>query len=92
MLPTIRSKCNIQRLRLVDHRRAIAGEFKGVRSAYAVKAGKEIRVIVDTDVVKDSDVYPLSRKVAKAIERQVSFSGQIKVSVVRETRAIRFAV
>ena len=71
---------------------AIAGEFKGVRSAYAVKAGKEIRVIVDTDVVKDSDVYPLSRKVAKAIERQVSFSGQIKVSVVRETRAIRFAV
>ena len=79
----------IERLRRLE---AIAGGFDGVRQAYAVKAGKELRVIIDAARTKDDSAYKLSKEIARAIERELSFPGQIKVSVIRETRAVRFAV
>jgi ribonuclease Y len=79
----------IERLRRLE---VIALSFPGVEAAYAVKAGKDLRVIVDTRAVKDEDAYALSREIARAIEKDVSYSGQIRVSVVRETRAVQFAV
>jgi len=79
----------IERLRRLE---ALALDFDGVRKAYAVKAGKELRVIVDVDGTRDDNVYKLSKQIARALEREVSYPGQIKVSVVRETRAVRFAV
>jgi ribonuclease Y len=79
----------IERLRRLE---AIALSFPGVEAAYAVKAGKDLRVIVDTRAVKDEDAYAVSRDIARAIEKDVSYSGQIRVSVVRETRAVQFAV
>jgi ribonuclease Y len=79
----------IERLRRLE---AIAVGFAGVERAYAVKAGKELRVIVDVKQVRDESAYRLSREIARAIERDVSYQGQIKVSVVRETRAVRYAV
>ncbi len=79
----------IERLRRLE---TLAVKFDGVKRAYAVKAGKEIRVIVDTETVPDNAVHKLSKEIARAIEKQLSYPGQIKVSVVRETRAVRFAV
>ena len=79
----------IERLRRLE---SIATQFPGVRKAYAVKAGKELRVLIDAGQTKDENAYTLSREIARAVEREVSYPGQIKVSVVRETRAVRFAV
>ena len=79
----------IERLRRLE---AIARDFPGVERAYAVKAGKELRVIVDARQTKDDTAYRLSKEIARALERELSYPGQIKVSVVRETRAVRFAV
>ncbi len=79
----------IERLRRLE---SVATQFPGVRRAYAIKAGKELRVIIDAGETKDENAYKLSREIARAVEREVSYPGQIKVSVVRQTRAIRFAV
>jgi ribonuclease Y len=79
----------IERLRRLED---IATSFYGVRRAYAVKAGKEIRVILDAKLATDDDVHSLSKQIARAIERDLSYPGQIKINVVRETRAVRFAV
>jgi ribonuclease Y len=79
----------IERLRRLEE---IAASHSGVEQAYAVKAGKELRVIVDAAKVSDQEAYALSRKVARALEKELSFQGKIKISVVRETRAVHFAV
>jgi ribonuclease Y len=79
----------IERLRRLEE---ISASHTGVEKAYAVKAGKELRVIVDAASVSDQDAYALSRKIARALEKDLSFQGKIKVSVVRETRAVHFAV
>jgi ribonuclease Y len=79
----------IERLRRLEE---IATGFYAVDGAYAVKAGKEIRVILNARQASDDDVHTLSKQIARALERDLSFPGQIKVSVIRETRAVRFAV
>jgi ribonuclease Y len=79
----------IERLRRLE---AIAVGFPGVQRAYAVKAGKELRVIIDAQKTKDEGAYRLCREIARTIERELAYPGQIRVSVVRETRAVRFAV
>jgi ribonuclease Y len=79
----------IERLRRLEN---IATGFPGVTKAYAIKAGRELRVIVDTARTNDEGAYALSRQIARAIEREISYPGQIRVSVVRETRSVRFAV
>jgi ribonuclease Y len=79
----------IERLRRLEE---IAAAHDGVEQAYAVKAGKELRVIVDAANISDQQAYALSRKIARALEKDLSFQGKIKVSVVRETRAVHFAV
>jgi ribonuclease Y len=79
----------IERLKRLE---TIACSFPGVRQAFAVKAGKELRVLIDAKQASDQNTYELCKKIARALERDLSYPGQIKVSVVRETRAIRFAV
>jgi ribonuclease Y len=79
----------IERLKRLEN---IATSFDGVREAFAVKAGKEVRVIIDAEQASDQGTYSLCKKIARALERDLSYPGQIKVSVVREKRAIRFAV
>jgi ribonuclease Y len=79
----------IERLRRLE---GIAVGFEGVNRAFAVKAGKEIRVIVDAKKAGDQNAYELSKEIARAVERELSYPGQIKVSVIRETRAVRYAV
>lgn len=79
----------LERLRRLE---AIALGFPGVAQAFAVKAGKELRVIVDAAATTDDRAHDLSRDIARAIERDLDYTGQIRVSVVRETRAVQYAV
>jgi ribonucrease Y len=69
----------------------IASSFKGVDSAYAIQAGRELRVIVESDKINDEEAVLVSRDIVKKIEEVLTFPGQIKVTVIRETRAVEFA-
>jgi ribonuclease Y len=69
----------------------IANSFQGVSNTYAIQAGRELRVMVESDQVSDEEAVLLSRDIAKKIEENLTFPGQIKVMVIRETRAIEFA-
>jgi len=70
----------------------ISMSFPGVKHAYAVRAGKELRVMVESDLVTDDGVLTLSRDIAARIEREVEYAGQVRIQVIREIRAIDFAV
>lgn len=69
----------------------IANSFEGVNRSYAISAGREIRVLVENDKVDDDATIMLSRDIAKKIEEEMSYPGTIKVSVIRETRAVGIA-
>jgi ribonuclease Y len=69
----------------------IAAAFEGVKKAYALQAGRELRIIVEEDTMGDDQSLDLARNVARKIEQEMSFPGQIKVNVIREKRAIEYA-
>lgn len=69
----------------------IAHSFDGVKKAYALQAGREIRIIIEESVLDDQKAAALARDVAKRIEEEMNFPGQIKVNVIREKRAIEYA-
>ncbi|MBI2345061.1 ribonuclease Y [Candidatus Dependentiae bacterium] len=69
----------------------IAYSFDGVKKAYALQAGREIRIIIQEDTLSDDDAKNLARDVAKTIEKEMNFPGQIKVNVIREKRVIEYA-
>jgi ribonuclease Y len=69
----------------------LAGSHKGVEKVYAMQAGREIRVMVKPEAISDADSVVLARDIAKEIEDQMEYPGQIKVMVVRESRAIDYA-
>ncbi len=70
---------------------SIANLFKGVEKSFAIQAGREIRVIVQPEKISDADAVNLSRDIRKKIEEGMEYPGQIKVTVIRETRAIEYA-
>lgn len=69
----------------------IAGSFEGVKKAYALQAGREIRIIVEEDRLDDEKSAMLAREVARRVEQDMNFPGQIKVNVIREKRTIEYA-
>ena len=69
----------------------IAKDFKGVEKSYALQAGREVRVIVEGSKIDDSGAVTLSRDIAKKIETDLTYPGQIKITVIRETRAVDYA-
>ncbi len=69
----------------------IADSFKGVSKAFALQAGREIRIMVESDHVSDEEAVWLSKDIARRIESELQFPGQIKVTVIRETRAVEYA-
>ena len=69
----------------------LAGEFRGVEKVFAIQAGREIRVVVTPDAVDDASAAQLTEQIARKIERELQYPGQIKVVVIRETRAVDFA-
>lgn len=76
--------------RLQDLER-IGTSFTGVTSCFAIQAGREIRVMVSSEEVSDVQSHALARQIAKQIEEEMTYPGQIKVNVIRETRAVEFA-
>jgi ribonuclease Y len=70
---------------------AIANNHEGVEKSFAISAGREVRVIVKPDVVTDLDARKLARDIADQIEKEMQYPGEIKVSVMRETRVIEYA-
>ena len=78
----------IKRLKQLEE---LADSFKGVNKAYAIQAGREIRVIVESDILDDLATEILASDIATKIEGEMQYPGQIKVSVIRETRATEFA-
>jgi ribonuclease Y len=78
-------------IRRIEDLEGIANGFNGVANTYAIQAGREIRVIVESDKVSDEESVLLSRDIAKKIEESLTFPGQIKVTVIRETRSVEYA-
>jgi ribonucrease Y len=69
----------------------IANGFAGVEKSYAIQAGREIRIVVNSERITDDTTYTLSKDIAKKIETELSYPGQIKIVVIRETRAVEYA-
>ncbi|MGA0241881.1 MAG: ribonuclease Y [Candidatus Marinamargulisbacteria bacterium] len=78
-------------LKRLESLEKIALEFDGVEKVYAIQAGREVRVMVRPDDVSDDGVFKLSQDIAERIEREMDYPGEVKVNLVRETRAISIA-
>ncbi len=78
----------IKRIKALEQ---VANSFEGVETSFAIQAGREIRIIVKPEDVDDLGAIELSRNIAKKVEESLQYPGQIKVTVVRETRAVEYA-
>ncbi len=78
----------VQRLEQLE---SIANSIRGVEKSFAIQAGREIRVIAQPDKVSDQEMPMLAREIAKKVEAELDYPGQIKVNIVRETRAVDYA-
>ena len=78
----------IKRLQKLEE---VASSFKGVETSFAIQAGREIRIMVKPDQVKDDSMPALARDICKKIEEELEYPGQIKVNIIRESRAVDFA-
>jgi len=70
---------------------SMAADFKGVEKVYAIQAGRELRIVVESEKLSDEDAIWLARDVAKKVEAELTYPGQIRVTVIRETRAVEYA-
>ena len=70
---------------------SIADSFKGVEKSFAIQAGREVRIIVKPEQITDADMTILARDVAKKVEEEMEYPGQIKVNIIRETRVVDYA-
>jgi len=78
-------------LKRLEKLEEISESFEGVEKSYAIQAGREVRVMVLPDKVDDAEAYRLAREITKKIEAELDYPGQIKVTVIRETRAVEYA-
>ena len=69
----------------------ITNNFKGVEKSFAIQAGREVRVMVAPEQISDTDMVLLARDIAKQIEAEMKYPGQIKVNVIRESRVTDYA-
>lgn len=78
-------------LKRLEQLEAIANSFKGVEKSFAIQAGREIRIIVKPEKIDDVEAYSMAKEISRRIEKEMRYPGQIKVTVVRETRAVEYA-
>jgi ribonuclease Y len=78
-------------VRRLEELERITNSFKGVEKSYAVQAGREIRIIVQHDSVSDQEAALMAREIARKIESEMTYPGQIKVTVIREVRSVEYA-
>ena len=78
-------------IKRVEALETLASSFSGVEKSYAIQAGREVRIIVKPDEIDDLGILTLSRDIAQKVEESLRYPGQIKVTVIRETRAVDYA-
>ncbi|OIJ17905.1 ribonuclease Y [Anaerobacillus alkalidiazotrophicus] len=78
-------------IRRLEKLEEISESFDGVEKTYAIQAGREVRIMVKPEMVDDSEAYRLARDITKKIEEELDYPGHIKVTVIRETRAVEYA-
>jgi ribonuclease Y len=78
-------------VRRLEELERITNTFKGVEKSYAVQAGREIRIIVQHDTISDEEAARMAREIARKIESEMTYPGQIKVTVIREVRSVEYA-
>ena len=78
-------------IRRLEKLESLVSSFAGVRNCFAIQAGREVRVMVKPEAVEDENMIPLARSMCKKIEAELDYPGQIKVSIIRESRAIDYA-
>jgi ribonuclease Y len=89
--PGARSETMTTYLKRIESLEKIASSFPGVEKSFAVQAGRELRVLVQPDQVNDEEAFELARKIATRIQNELQYPGQIKVTVIRETRCVEVA-
>jgi ribonuclease Y len=89
--PGARSESMTTYLKRVEDLEKIAATFPGVEKAYAVQAGRELRVFVQPEAINDEEAFGMARKIASKIENELQYPGQIRVTVIRETRCVEVA-
>jgi len=89
--PGVRKETIEKYLKRLEKLEEIAGSFNGVEKCYAIQAGREIRIIVKPEEVSDELCAEISRNLAKRIEKELTYPGQIKVTVIRESRYVEYA-
>jgi ribonuclease Y len=78
-------------IKRLERLEGVAQEFSGVDHAYAIQAGREVRVIVDAKKVDDVETVQICREIAKKIEEELSYPGEVRVTLIREKRVVEYA-
>lgn len=78
-------------IRRLEKLEEIANSFEGVERSFAIQAGREIRIMVKPEEISESQIVHTARDIVKKIESELDYPGQIKINVIRETRAIEYA-
>ncbi len=89
--PGARSETTSIYLKRLERLEGIANSFRGVEKSFAMQAGRDLRVIVEPRKIDDNEAMQLARNISKQIEQELQYPGQIKVTVVRETRCVEYA-
>ena len=89
--PGARSETTELYLKRLEQLEAIAHEFSGVESCFALQAGREVRVIVNPEKVTEGEAQMLARDICQKIEHEMNYPGQIRVTIIRETRSVEYA-
>jgi ribonuclease Y len=89
--PGARSETTEIYLKRLEKLEEIASGFRGVEKSYAIQAGRELRVIIQPSKIDDNEAMQMARNIAKQVEENLEYPGQIKVTVVRETRCVEYA-
>jgi ribonuclease Y len=89
--PGARSETMTTYIKRLEDLERIGSSFEGVERCFAVQAGRELRIVVQPEKLSDEHAYALARRIARKIEEELQYPGQIRITVVRETRCVEFA-
>ena len=91
MRPGARREAIEDYVKRVQEMEALVASFSGVNKAYALSAGREVRVFVDADTISDLDAQKMAKTIADDIQDKLSYPGEVKVNLIREMRVITYA-